>query len=303
MKQPCFAQPLKARRRGAARTMALVTLLVCLPLGPGADAETEFVGHAIEVFGEEPLCCDGYDALNFAIDKVWDVADIFTSWDFDSSERENDGDCNAKHFVDSEIHYWGRDHIDWWGIDSADVAMWVTHGYYKCSGGQYYSGICPGSSYQSDCQVRADYYYGDFEVGSGGAGGDLNVLIGDSCNSGQQCVWWHGGYFFDGNGNFAVYNAFHGYARDDSVAHDDMVDYVNHARWNYVGDNWLDYIYRYRSEGYNVCPVSSVLGSSQDNVEYIYLYGGLQDWKDPGSRLHARYFYLDGCDPNGGPEL
>jgi hypothetical protein len=284
-----------------------------------AYAELEFLAYGIEISGESPICNQGTktqyceemaDALDFIISQWnWDLADTRYC-------NPYSGPIDSTIFVDDSLFWWGDDDDGYAGVDSVDVAFWCTHGEYMCNDtyNMYYSRMDPGKGITEEmpysCFVQMGMYHGDgvysFDLGSGGGNEEVKILIANSCHSLQRCAWWKSAYqnIFNESGDSFAMLGYHGAAWDKTIIIEDLEDFATNSRDNYLGDNWLDYLYHTpRGADNDSCPVVYIEATSSSDAQYKFLWAGLEDWKDPGNHSHMSFWYISPCKPDNGQSL
>lgn len=187
------------------------------------------------------------------------------------------------------------------GVDEADVVYVHTHGGHSVS--PAFSNLSMGrSSY--DCEVRTD---DNMLFGNPAGSGDLEIAVIKACQSGDYETWANGGYFqfVTSDSRFSIWNAFHGDSSCGSHVTSYVGDYAASSFSNGVGENWIDEAYAGAFWWWedDDCPVSIVTGSTWDNRELMYEYGGFRDRKNTGTKNGSTIYYIVGCNPDNGSAL
>jgi hypothetical protein len=294
--------------------LATLTLLILsiLSFSPVVKAANEFYALAVEGYGdpsEYPYECSETRTIYCwdTLDGVFEIFDVDWSWSY----TDYDYTPHSGQFVDDDCHTWGYDDDSNLGLDHADVGFWCTHGSATCVDEipLHFSSILPGMKTSGgSCQVLAEGRYGlhDLELGSGGANGDMDILMADSCHFLQDCVWWTGAIsnVMQTAGNMTVILGYHGGVHDSSTHSNDIVDAVDASRYNGIGDNWIDYTnHIWSGWGNDDCAVVALSCDTAQQCEDILLYGGFEDRADPGDHSHSGYYYVEDCHPHLGDPL
>ena len=135
------------------------------------------------------------------------------------------------------------------------------------------------------------------------SGRDANAYVLFACQSAHKCVWDDGGYSPMDQGQFNILNGFHGLVWEASGYQDDLKDYAYHAKWNDVGDAWLDDLYRYRYVNSSNCPVAIVWGANEAEMDDFFENAGWFDFHNTGAHGFSTFYYLDNCNPRDGDKL
>lgn len=267
----------------------------------------DFIGFSVTEF-------DGAGQGECSASHLWwtgwendNIHDVFDDWvntgSWGAAYKKKEKYVDGIDFTDAARPSGGSDSVNATGCDSADVCFLSTHGGASWSGAASASEVhwtMGDSSY--DCSPSSlDMRYGN-------SPGDTEILIVDACKSGQWGVWLdtsqanQTGFFnfVNSSSTFSTYLAYHGLAPDRYA----FID--NYARDVYsdgVGTDWLaeGYVSGNMANNQDTCPVAVVFGSGSANRDLMYDWGGMADRKDTGTRTSgASYYYLIGCDPDGG---
>ena len=313
---------MKNRKHTTKKLSVILGLLITTSLIPLNAVAFEAIANYVGKFSQdnpgEDRCCTGCDDLNHADN----IADGFLDGlndigGYSDRVTHSNKTVDAKDLCDEDVVSWGRDHLDSSGSDWADTVLLVTHGYCingdsgdGCSNSSNnYSAFIMGEN-QNTCEPRTNDVGGSdlshFYFGDGDGDEENKAFIVFSCQSAQYSVWDDGGYRDLDGSKFRIYNAFHGntWSSTGSSIHNRMERYVEDAENNEIGEAWLDRFYN-RPIGSNNdrCPISIVYGSSSNNRENFYEYGGFRDWNSTGTNSGTTYFYMSPCNPSGGPTL
>ncbi|NVB42774.1 hypothetical protein G6O69_33440 [Pseudenhygromyxa sp. WMMC2535] len=278
--------------------LSLLALSAALLASGPADAAKEGTLYYVNDF-DGPDACGGSD-LSWGDDTVGHLNDKLDDWSFDTSYYHGNLWLDFRDVADVDEDANGEDEVANRGIDSADIGMMYSHGSKLCSGGNYYSSVLLGDD-SSTCRLR----YGSSYAGNDAWWGDtdLNAMIVDTCYSAQLCAWNNDAYY-NVDGNFAALLGFHGISSDGRSHTNNFEDFVDSSRYNGLGDNWVDDLTR-RPIGSNndECAVAIIYADNLSDANFIYDYMGFDDWKSPGSHTVSYYYYINGCNPNGGNQL
>lgn len=251
------------------------------------------------LYGVENYAACGQDNTTYPKDYALRVEQKLFYIGYQQIGRSEDGNVEAKDFVDASIQPWGADHLSWGGADWGDVTFFSGHSGHVCSGGVYRSELIMGSS-DNWCVVdtRGDMLYAD----GGNNNEELNVLILLSCESSQLCVWQNDGY--PHRADFNIINGFHGVAFDSSANIDRVGNYVVSAQTHGLGDDWVDMLTDFNWLSDDQCATSMVWGLDTTYTDSQYLWGGFNNFHYTGNwHPVTRYYYICGCDPRNGPAL
>ena len=91
---------------------------------------------------------------------------------------------DARDWVDSRARSWGKDYVDPYGTDFADVAMYTGHGGRVCNqnGNKYYSTISMGDN-NGDEDTYCSVSTNDMSFGNGGSGEETKIALLYACQS------------------------------------------------------------------------------------------------------------------------
>ncbi len=286
-------------------TWALLTALVVA--APPADA-AEVVAFGIDQFGTAANQCGSATTsdLSYSVAFAEVFADAFRDEGWSSVEEWHDAAVDGRDWIDvGKDPGDGADAVDPFGADHADVALLSSHGSHKHSADGYYSNFTMGDD-DEECyaSTRDDILFGD-----AASGGDLEVAILATCTSAHYDVWLDSGYFDvrTSNGKLSTWLGFHGLSYDSSTDRNRLEDYAQDSFFNGLGDNWLDEMHRNPWGADNTqCPTAVIFCEFTSDCDSQFTWGGFDDRfkvTASDSKFRSRFYYLDGCDPAGGPEL
>lgn len=280
-------------------------------LASAALADYELVMFTPEHFGAAPLCCAGCDELPNTIQDGQHFDNAFGS--YDRKKHWTNTAVDGRDFSETAWVPWGADSTDPGGTDWADVIFYSGHGTRVCSAfAGWWSEIAMGDdnsppSGTEDCKphtaFRPGSTNGHVRLGGDTPNEDANAYVLFACQSAHKCVWENGGYSPMDRGQFNIMNGFHGIVWEASGYQDDLEDYAKDAKWNDIGDAWLDEMYRYRLAGKNNCPVSILWGANESEIDEFYDDAGWFDFHDVGAHSTSGFYFLDGCNPKDGEKL
>lgn len=216
------------------------------------------------------------------------------------TKRWHNQQVDGKDFVDPDLYSYGRDYHDDQGTDFADVIFLSTHGGAKCESPTYRSWWTMGASNTGEtCSPRTDQHvqWGDE---------DANVAMFMACQSAQKCVWENDGYDQIATGSFSTLLGFHGFSWQTDANVSRINNHIVSSENDHIGDNWVDdmtYIHNWSWQDPEQCGVAIVWGSSSSKRDNQYYWGGFKDFNDTGSKTGSTYYYISGCDPEGGVSL
>lgn len=241
------------------RTMQLMApvgaAVLLLGVAGRAGADFELAMFTPENFGNAPLCCPGCDDLPNTIQDGQHFDNAFSSYDVERHRTNQEVD--GRDFAEAAWLPWGADSSALVGTDWADVIFYSGHGSRACSPfSGWFSSIVMGNdnsppSGPEDCSpvtaFRPGSTNGHIRFGGTSPNEDANAYVLFACQSAHRCVWENGGYAPMDRGQFNIVNGFHGIVWEALGDHDDLEDYAKDAKWNDIGDAWLDEMYRYRT--------------------------------------------------------
>jgi hypothetical protein len=270
--------------------------VVCAAIGAlSARAADEAVAFTYDNEAISGMC-DGDSLWGYSGDVAdsWDSQ--FSSWTslalWDSSELWYDL------AVDDEDWIGVDDDVDPYGVDHADVGLYVGHGHHSCTGVEN-SLILMGDDEHGDCSMHTT----DMEFGVNG--GDLDIVVLNACETAHKCVWAAGGYsaMADTNGSFRMLLGFHGVSYLNGFSGGDMSTFTSQSRTTGIGENWIDTWYDWWiGDNNDRCPTGVIWGESSSVRDSYWNNGG---WSDRRSTIatNSSFYYIDGCDPDNGVEL
>lgn len=269
-----------------------------------ALADRELVMFTPEQYGASPLCCLGCDDLPNAIQDGQHFDNAFA--DYDVVQQWNNQAVDGENFGEADWLAWGDDESSPTGTDWADVIFYSGHGSRTCSSSAWYSSIVMGEA--DKCSPRTAYRsgggtQGHLRFGGDTPGRDANAYVLFTCQSAHKCVWEEGGYSPMDQGQFNILNGFHGLVWEASGYQDDLKDYGYHAKWNDMGDAWLDDLYRYRYANSSNCPVAILWGANEAEMDDFFENAGWFDFHNTGSHTQTGFYYLKNCNPRDGDKL
>ena len=143
------------------------------------------------------------------------------------------------------------------------------------------------------------------------ATGDLNYAIFATCHSAQRCVFKNGWYWNVGDDNFGAMMGFHGISYDSWWNTDRYGDYVASARYNNLGDDWVDDltdlsdVFDHAYWPYDQCATVVTFGKNKSDCRDQYNDAGHLDYHDVDGRqrVQSRFHYWCGCNPDNGEKL
>jgi len=294
------------------RVLSLVgAVALVLSITGRAGAGTELVMFTPENYGSAPLCCPGCDDLANPIQDGHHFDNAFGSYDVE--QQWTNQQVDGRDFTEAAWLTWGADNNATAGTDWADVIFYSGHGGRVCEPlVGWFSSIVMGDDNSppaggEDCSPltawRPGSTNGHIRLGGTTPNEDANAYVLFSCQSAHKCVWEAGGYSPMDRGQFNVMNGFHGIVWEAVGYQDDLEDYAKDAKWNDIGDAWLDQMYRYRLAGKNNCPVSVLWGEDEDEITDFYENAGWFDFHNTGDHELSGFLYLDGCNPKEGDKL
>ena len=283
-----------------------ICALAVLAFAQAAQADDEGMVYYVNLFaGDNPgedRCGDAStDDLSWGDDNAGYLLAYMNIWSFDRVEYHYNTGADWRYFADEDEDADGEDDVLDRGVDTGDVAFIYSHGGAVCDG-DYFSAILMGdSSGTNECFLDfGDYAGNDVEWGDT----DLNMIILNACQSLQLCVFEGANGIQYDTGSLVIINGFHGYSWDGSTHYGNFQDYVENSRTANVGDNWVDFMSEEDISGSDdECGVCVIFKDTETAADDVYNNGGIQDWKTPGSHNQTYYYYQDGCNPAGGPEL
>lgn len=279
-------------------TIPSVAVLAAVLAAGTAEAAREGTLYYVNDFDGADAC--GGSDLSWGDDTVGYLEDKLDDWGFDSVYYHGNRWLDFEDVSDADENVNGEDEVSSRGIDSADIGMMYSHGGKNCSG-SHYSSVKMGDNDGASCTLL----YSSSAAGNDSWWGDtdLNAMIIDTCSSAQWCVWNNSAYFH-ADGNFATFLGFHGLSYDSRKHTNNFEDFVDNSRYNGLGDNWVDELTR-RPIGSNndECAVAIIFEDSSSDADFTFDYMGFDDWKTPGSHTTSYYYYINGCDPDGGNAL
>lgn len=226
---------------------------------------------------------------------------------YDQISVNNDLWVDGRDFADSSQYSWGGDYNDPYGSDFADVIFFSGHGDWRKDSMSSFIVMGDFNS-NEDCYPRIaddDPDQRHMEFGNGGAGGEADVFVAFACNTAQWEVYNAGGYtaLSAPKGQFNMLNGFHGVLYEVNGINEDVRNYAAAARYDAVGDAWLDYMYDPRTPGASNCPMSIAWGANVAEVEDYFHNAGWFDFHNTGARDWVHRFYICGCDPMSGQRM
>lgn len=216
---------------------------------------------------------------------------------------------DGRDFTDATQYAWGDDDIDPSGIDYADVIFFSGHAGWSSVTDTSHLVMGDDNVGESCTPTLGDDDSGSrhMELGNGGTGEEADIMVLYACNNPQYEVWQLNGYnaTSHSSGQFNMINGFHGDVWEVSGYQDDLEGYATDAKWNAIGDAWIDRMYDPRNAGADDnCPLTLAYGANQSETDDFYVNAGWNDFHDTGSRSGApRLYYLCGCDPVDGGAL
>jgi hypothetical protein len=296
---------------GAVRgALACVVAAAVTGLAAEARAQGDFIGFGVTQFGGASQGeCDASPLL-FTTWESDNLYDVFKKWTddgcWDAASKKKNQEVDGVDFLDATKYGGGYDDHAGIGCDSGDVCFLSTHGgadWGSTSTSEVYW-VMGDSSYE--CRPSSkDMLYGNT---ASGRTGDTEILIVDACKSGQLGVWngtnvsLQSGFFefVNSTSTLSTYLAYHGLAPDRYAFID---EYAEDVYSDGVGIDWLleAFVSGNMADDQDTCPVAVVFGSSSANRDLMFEWGGMADRKNTGTRTAgASYYFLEGCDPEGG---
>lgn len=305
-------------RRGALSAAALFALLSAASPAAlaGDDGFREFHAYGIEVFQKIGDACDGGD-LDKTRDQAHNFFEVFDDWqgsgDWGEALYFEDNQVDGRDFTDS-IHNavcsgWqpgcaltAADETNDAGADSADVVFLSTHG--------GYNGADDSLSWKmgddaNDCSVTTN---NGTSTGNMYWDLDAEILIVDACNSGRYAIWKDSfasspnegiTNMIDPNGSFNTLLGYHGIAPDRKWGK----NYAEDVYFDGIGEDWVieGTDWNNMKDNQDTCTVAIIFGDNKADREHMYTWGGFNDREDTGNpTVGSTYFYMQGCDPQGG---
>lgn len=279
-----------------------------------ASADNEAVTHAVNDYALTNgygYCCSTCDDLTHATSdatKFNTGAGFATLYD-QLNNYTNQG-VDGADFTDASQDPVGADSVDPGGTDYADVIFYSGHGSWDPSGN--YSYVVMGDSNTGEsCTPRiADdsAVWRHMEFGNGGAGEEADAFVLYSCSSSQHEVWLAGGYnlLSHSAGQFNILNGFHGIVWEITGYQTDLQNYATDARYNNIGDAWIDRMYASNVNGSaDNCPMPILWGANRTETDDFYINAGWLDFHNTGARsgVIPRGLWICGCDPNDGQAM
>lgn len=279
--------------------LAAATATATWLVSPAAFASTEATLYYVNDH-DGANACGGSD-LSWGNDTVGHLSTKLQNWSFDSVYYHGNAWLDHQDVTDVTEDSDGWDHTGPHGIDSADIGMMYSHGGYDCSP-DHFATVTMGDGVNGD---ECTYNYSDAISGNDAWWGDtdLNALIVDTCFSAQWCVW-NNSALYAVSGNFAALLGFHGISFDGSTHTNHFENFVNGARYDGLGDDWVDDMtWRPGGSDNDECAVAVVYDDTDNAADFIYDHMGFDDWKTPGNHGTSYYYYINGCDPDSGKAL
>lgn len=288
---------------------------------PGAalannDGVREFHAYGIEVFEKIGDACDGND-LDYTRDQAHNYYEVFDDWrasgDWGEALYFEDNQVDGRDFTDvtnnASCSGWqpgcvltGADSVDDEGADSADVVFLSTHGGYDGSTDSLSWKM--GDEY-NDCSVATN---SGTSVGNMYWDSDAEILIVDACNSGRFAIWDDS---FAASPNEGITNmlsptgtmntllGYHGLSPDRKWGK----KYAQDVYEDGVGEDWVveGTDFGNMSGNQDTCTVAILFGDNAADREHMSTWGGFNDREATGNpTVGSTYFYIEGCDPEGG---
>lgn len=303
-------------------------MLLLLLLQPRAFAIDEFHGYGVNLFTASDECC-GSTSNDFnvgaqnvpgecpttshvssynlsycvaqatVIDNVFDDWQFFGNWD-ESHDYSNQG-VDPADFADADLVSWGDDGLDVFGADDADVAYISSHGSQTCdSTNGWHSFQRMGDVHSGqDCTPET---YDDDAIGKMFVGDeDMEILVADSCNSVQNCVWDNDGYNDFNGTSLRMIAGYNGLSVDSYDQQNAAFNYFDATRLTGAGDHWLDHRYLSNWNGTDdQCPVVIVYASDTTTATDFYNNAGMGDRFSTGTVAVLQRHRLTGCVPADG---
>ena len=207
---------------------------------------------------------------------------------------------------DSRGTWEAKDHVYPNGADGNKAVLISTHGNFQKDPHQFR--LTMGEDHDDEpCKIKSREHMklGNAHATDPDLDGRTRIFIAASCKGGQKAIW-NDNYFDDlkdPEGLFRVFLAFHGISYDSLTDLNRLEDYLEDSVDNGLGSNWLSEMFRARTFGEDQCPVAVIWGEDKQSRDLMFDFGGFDDIKDVGDGSSATYYYLNGCDPKGGPEL
>lgn len=253
-----------------------------------------------------PSNCAG-SGLNYARQCAQAFVDELDDLGFDQTEVWKDAAVDGRDFMDAK-----DDHVEPYGTDWADIALYYGHGFHQCSGGTYKSFITMGDNGDGCFPSTVPGNALSMRFGEGGSGEELDVLFLFACRGVQLCVFEAGGY--DGLGQyhpttnadpFRVLIGFHGDAYDHSSNKNRIDRYVRASEVIGLGDHWIEEMYRNNVIGsYDQCPSVAIWDDNANGVLSQHVLSGLLNLRSiSGGPNFPGFISVDDCDPNNGEPL
>jgi len=299
---------LAGRSHPGVKYLASILASFVFVVAPNAHADTEIVTHCVDWYAKKHgsgYCCSTCDDLpaQSYCTRFGVGGDFFNI--YDQSELWVNQDVDGRDFTDSTQIAWGQDSNDDQGTDFADVIFYSGHGSWissvnevQLTMGQSNAGESCRPTISFDATLHA-------ELGNGGSGEEADVFVSVSCYSGQYEAWSGGGFdlLSHASGQFNMLNGFHGVVWLESGTNTSLGQYAAAARYNGVGDAWLDYMYNGRGASPDNCPTSLGWGANSVETADYYNNAGWLDFHNNGSRSYYTIQYICGCNPDDGETL
>jgi hypothetical protein len=277
-----------------------------------AKAESEAVTHAVNDYAwtnGTGYCCSTCDDLTNALTDAskFNTGGAFATIYDQLTNFQNMG-VDGADFTDASQYSGGADSVDPYGTDYADVIFFSGHASWSSSGNYAYL-VMGDSNPGETCFPRiADdtAVWRHMEFGNGGSGQEADAFVLFACNSAQYEVWEAGGYnlLSHSAGQFNLLNGFHGIVWEISGYQTDLQNYAADARYDAIGDAWIDRMYNNDGSSDN-CPMPILWGANAAETDDYYSNAGWLDFHNTGARSGTlpRIHYICGCDPVDGEAL
>jgi hypothetical protein len=287
----------------------------CIDETCGEDSVWEGALFGVDRYAKEGsgVCCATCDDTDHAADAVDSAYDALVNIGYNSDRvrKNKNAGVDGRDWLDMAVRPWGADAVAPYGTDFADVVFYSGHGQADCSDqyGVYASSITMGAAdvipdpYTQNTETCAPDFESEIRFGNSGGGEEANVLVMLSCQTLQYCVATNGVFDSVVHGRFNTIVGFHGDADDSSTNVDKVGVYIVSAEWNGIGDDWIDIMNYSPLFGNQHCGTVLIYGANETECDDQFDYGGYKDFHDTGQLSGSTYYWIQGCDPLGGPEL
>jgi len=299
-------------------TWQVTLLLVIIFMAPGAQAADEFAGYGVEKYrGAGHGECSSSN-LYFTIEQVSNFAKKFKNWStWETVEKFSNKAVDGRDFTDTskdvmskkgycdctECTCYGKDYLNKYGADHADVVIISTHGSRNSS--RTNATLKMGDN-SNKCAPswKDDMFWSE----------DTDILITEACHSADREVWLNSnrhsrtGFYagIEESGQFRALLGYHGLSKD-KMSYFSAPSFVNNSYSDAIVENWILEMYdsSWKIDGVKreICPTAIVFGESTSLIDNFAENGGFKDRKDTGDKSRSSYFYIGDCNPHSAPAL